>query len=377
MRAIEDVHLLRAFRYKNRFVADSGKQGYGGGKIGSGGKAFVIDVPVGTIVRLVGENGEREELADFVQAGEEYVVAKGGRGGKGNIRYSNAQNQEPLLAEVGEEPAELILELEVHLLADVAIVGKPSVGKSSLLRASSRARPDVAEYPFTTLEPVLGFVERKGSEYVMVEVPGLIEGAHRGAGLGDEFLRHVQRTTVVVYLLDGSSNDVGKDYRQVRQEMGLHDPALLEKPELVVVNKLDIPEVRENIESIKASLGQAGLKANFISAASGEGTGELLDRVGGVVAEQRRKAVPRVREVPVVIPRPRRERVRVAREGAVFVVKSPVAERLVNRVDLGDSRVQIQLWRALEHNGVAKALARAGAKSGSRVWIGKHELEWK
>lgn len=337
----------------------------------------MIDVPVGTLVWWIGENGEKKGSVDLLQVGEEYVIATGGRGGKGNRRYMHPQNREPLLAEVGEEPEEITLELEVQLLADVAIVGKPSVGKSSLLRVCSGARPDVAEYPFTTLEPVLGFVERRGSEYVMVEVPGLIEGAHLGAGLGDEFLRHVRRTTVVVHLLDGSSGDVAGDYHQVRQEMGLYDPVLLDKPEIVAVNKVDIPAVKEGVNSIKASLDEVGIRANFISAVSGEGVGNLLDHVAEVVAEQRRKQKPRVRVVPVLTAKPRRERPYVEREGDSFVVKTSTAERLVNRVDLGDSRVQVQLWRALEHLGVVRALERAGAKAGSVVRIGKHELEWK
>ena len=377
LRAQLGQHMLREFRYKRIFRAGDGGKGQGNDRTGRTGTDCVIDVPPGTLVTMIGEDGGREVLGDLVEAGMELVVGTGGKGGHGNPRFARPQNRAPLLAEDGELKVEITLELELQVLADIAIVGMPNVGKSSLLRMCSRAKPTVAAYPFTTLEPVLGFVERKRQEFVLAEIPGLIEGAHRGVGLGDEFLRHTKRTRGIIHMLDGTAEDVVQNYRQVREEMRLYDETLLDKPELVVVNKVDIPDVLERRSEMGQALGESGIEVQFISAVTGEGIDDLLDKALELLA-----ALPPVestyqRSVPVLQPRARREKVVVEKSEGVFVVKSDRAERIVRRVDLDDWSVQAQLWGELTKMGIVRALDRAGAKTGSTVRIGDWELEWK
>ena len=377
MRAREGEHLLRAFRFKQSFKAGDGKDGLGKNKTGHRGDSLVVNVPVGTVLWRVGKSDDKELLGELIEDNTTLLVARGGKGGKGNIHFASPENRTPLLAEGGELGKEIALDLELKLLADVGIVGLPSVGKSSFLRVCSRARPDVAEYPFTTLEPVLGWVERKGREFICVEIPGLIEGAHEGVGLGHEFLRHLGRTKATIHLLDGASGDVMKEYHQVKEEIRLYDDSLLERPEIIAVNKIDLPEVRDRISTIRETLERNGTHGLFISALTGEGMDEVLDVVSDMVETQRGVEVVQSKDVPILYPEPRAERPSVERNGDVFVLKSSRAERLIRRVDLEDGRVQLQLWHEFQRMGVAQALKRAGAKSGAVVRIGESELEWK
>jgi GTP-binding protein len=225
------------------FRSADGGAGQKNNRTGRNGEDCVIEVPAGTIISEMTEEGEKKIVAEILYPDQRMVIASGGEGGRGNARFSRAENRVPLLAEVGEKTREESLHLEVKLLADIGVIGMPNVGKSSLLRAASGAKPTVAEYPFTTLDPVLGVVEKGSERLILVEVPGLVEGAHRGVGLGHEFLRHVARTRVLLHLVDGTSQRPVEDYFQLRTEMGLFDEGLLKKPELVVINKADVPEV--------------------------------------------------------------------------------------------------------------------------------------
>ena len=292
------------------------------------------------------------------------LVAPGGKGGKGNARFAHAQNRVPVIAEGGEVTSEITLQLELQLLADVAIMGMPSVGKSSLLRACTRAHPEVAAYPFTTLEPVLGAVEGRSRDFVLVEIPGLLEGAHRGVGLGTEFLRHAGRVSTVVHLLDGTADDPLADYHQIREEMRLYDISLAAKPEIVAVNKMDMPEVEARRDEIEAALQGRGLRPSFISAAGEVGIAEVAPE-------------PQHQPPPVLTPRATGERVSVVRDGGVFVLHADRAERIVRRVNMDDWMVQVQLWAELKRMGAVRVLERAGARSGATVRIGTWELEWK
>ena len=369
--------MLRAFRYKRRFVADDGASGGPNDRSGRNGEDYVVDVPQGTRVYAVGEGGDKRVLADLVDVNAVWTAAQGGHGGRGNAKFAYSQNRVPILAEAGEATEEVELELELQLLADVAVIGVPNAGKSSFLQACSRARPDIAGYPFTTLEPVLGFVVRRGQEFVVVEIPGLLEGAHAGVGLGDDFLRHMGRTRAVIHLLDGASEDPLRDYCNVREEMALYDAALAQKPEVVALNKLDLPEVQERKAQVLADLRGIGVDAYCISAATHEGVDAVLDGALKMLSEQSVAPQPVEQPVPVLTPKPRRNRPFVERDGEVFVLRSPQAERLVRRVDLGDWQVQIQLWQEFRRKGVVRALEKAGARSGAVVRIGQHELEWK
>ena len=369
--------MLRAFHYKRRFAAGNGAAGGPNDRTGRNGDDYIVDVPEGTLVYGTGDGGGRSLLADLKDLGSSYVAASGGGGGKGNAKFAYSQNRVPLLAEDGEIVEEVELELELQILADIAVIGVPNAGKSSFLQACSRARPDIAAYPFTTLEPVLGFVERRGREFVVAEIPGLIEGAHEGVGLGDDFLRHMGRTRGIIHLLDGLSEDPLGDYQRVRHEMGLYDPGLLERPEAVVLNKMDEPEAQEQAEKIESALREKGTRMLRMSAATREGVDAVLDAALAMLAAT--DTAPKAQEapLPVLTPKPRRSRPTVERDGEVFVLHSPVAERLVRRVDLGEWQVQVQLWQEFRRRGIVQALEKAGARSGSIVRIDQYELEWK
>ena len=377
IKATEGVHLLRQYRYKRIFNAQNGNGGKGRLKTGGSGKSIKLEVPLGTLIWKVDKDGGRSLLADLSNQSQEVMVARGGESGKGNARYVNSTNQEPLIAENGEQGEEISLELEMKLIADIGIVGTPSVGKSSLLRACSEAKPDVAEYPFTTLEPVLGYVDGKKEGFVAVEVPGLIEGAHKGVGLGHTFLRHVERTRGLIHLLDGTTSDCLSEYNQVREEMRLFNYVLVEKPHLILVNKVDLVEVSERKEEIEKSFTEVGLNVMFISAKTGFGVDNALEKVQALLSSvdidtnQQKKA-----EVQIT-GRPETENPRVIQEGGVFVVEATKAERIVSRVDLSDRRVQIQLWSELDRLGVVRALEKAGAGTGSKVRFGETELDWE
>ncbi|MFH1560723.1 MAG: GTPase ObgE [Chloroflexota bacterium] len=377
IRAQSGQHMLRAFRYRRSFRAGDGRGGQGNNRVGRTGEDYIINVPVGTLVTKVDRIGEKEIIGDLVGANEELIVARGGQGGRGNTKFTRPQNRTPLLAEAGEITEEIVLELELQVLADMAIIGMPNVGKSSLLRVCSRARPDVAAYPFTTIEPVLGLVERKKQEFVLAEIPGLIEGAHRGTGLGHEFLRHMKRTRGIIHVLDGTSEHLVQDYLQIREEMRLYDESLLNKPEMVVVNKMDIPEVQSRRAEIEMVLRERNIDVQFISAVTEEGVGSVLDRALEILAAQPAIETTYPRAIPVLKPRTRGNRASIEKREGVFVVKSPRAERIVRRVDLEDWSVQAQLWEELKRMGTVRALEKAGAKEGSVVRIGDWELEWK
>lgn len=273
--ADEAVTSLKPFRRKKYFKAARGRDGAGQKKHGKNGQDLILAVPVGTIVSYLPLDGDGL-IADLSQAGQMVVVAKGGRGGKGNSHFATPTNQAPQIAQPGEEGEERAIILELKLIADVGLIGYPNVGKSTLLAAVSAARPRIASYPFTTREPVLGVVEVGNKSFVLAEIPGLIEDAHLGRGLGHDFLRHIERTRVLIHLVDGSSPSPAADMAQVNTELSLFDSALAKKPQLVAVNKIDLPQVETRLAEIAASFSAVGTNVFFISAASGQGLPELM-----------------------------------------------------------------------------------------------------
>ena len=337
-------------------------------------------MPLGTEVVEIDGDGEEHLLADLAKVGLHVLVAYGGRGGRGNRRFVGSTNRVPLLAEAGEEGEEVRLRLRLKLLADVGVVGRPNAGKSSLLTAVSAARPRVAAHPFTTTEPVLAVVEGEEYRFVAAEVPGLVEGAHRGVGLGFRFLRHAERTRLLLHLVDGTSADVRGDFEQVNTELEAYNPDLAGRPQIVAVNKVDLPEVRERIEEVRRELGDVGGPIAFVSALTGEGVPGLVQRVAaalGPVAERPRRR-QRV-EAEVIEPtRTRPNRPRIEREGQerVRVHWAPL-ERIVDRVDLEDSRVIAQLRREMTRMGVIRMLESFGLAPGETLCIGGGELEWR
>ncbi len=277
VRAEGGVTNLRIFRQKGHFRATSGGNGGGQKKHGRRGKDAVLAVPVGTVVSYKLQIAGDSLIADLDQPGQQVVVAKGGRGGLGNARFATSTNQAPQIAEKGEAGEENSIILELKLIADVGLIGYPNVGKSTLLAAVSAAKPRIASYPFTTREPVLGVVEVGRFSFVLAEIPGLIDGAHLGKGLGHDFLRHIVRTRVLIHLIDGSSSSPAEDMVRVNTELSLFDSALAKKPQLVAVNKIDLPPVKARLDEIKKSFATIGTRAFFVSAASGQGTLKLME----------------------------------------------------------------------------------------------------
>ena len=320
-------------------------------------------------------------FADLATAGDSVVAAEGGRYGRGNHRFATSTNQEPLLAEAGEAGGLRFLALEVRLVADVALVGAPNAGKSTLLAAVSRARPKIADYLFTTVDPVLGVVEWKGRRLVVVDVPGLIEGAHEGKGLGLEFMRHASRVRALVQLIDGTEDELIGEYRRVDAELAAYGHGLASKPRVVVVNKADVEGVetraRRVIELLRMESGAATM---VVSAASQAGVPQLLDKLLELTPEERppaaTEALPPGSEAAPQVRVEREEGVAVRVEDGVYVVSCRQAERIAPMVRFANWRARLQFHNELERLGVIAALEKAGAASGDTVSIAGRELEW-
>jgi len=368
---------LRLFRQKRFFRAGDGKKGMGKKKHGKKGKDLIIIVPLGTVVMPKTQVGGDSLIADLSQSGQQVVVARGGKGGLGNVHFASATNKAPQIAEQGEVGEESSLILELKLIADVGIIGYPNVGKSTLLAAISAAKPKIANYPFTTLEPVLGVAEVGQRSFVLAEIPGLIDGAHLGRGLGHDFLRHITRTKMLIHLVDGSSASPGEDMVRVNTELGLFDSDLAKKSQLVAVNKIDLPQVQARLAEIMNAFSEIGTSPRFISAVTGEGIPELMaetvkilsqvtaDRgIGGKVVKK------------VFYPQPRVTSASVHKEGDTFIVVAPGLERIVARMDMSRPEVYWQIRRRLDRLGVSRALKKAGASPGDKVRCGSLEWEW-
>jgi len=304
------------------------------------------------------------------------VVVRGGRGGRGNARFATSTRQAPRIAEHGQRGEQGHLILDLKLLSDVGIVGLPNAGKSTLLRAVSAARPKVADYPFTTLEPVLGVVEVSYESFVLADLPGIIEGAHEGAGLGHQFLRHVERTRVLVHLLDGSRPDPVADLETLNRELAWYSEALEHRHQQVVVNKLDLPEVRARLAELDASLRTLGHDSLFISAATGEGVPDLLRRLLELLSAME-VPEPLSAEVPVLRPRGRQPRFTVSKGDGLFVVEGEGPVSLLEMMGLESEEARLEVRRRLTRMGVVSALRRAGIRLGDRVRFGSVEMEWQ
>lgn len=278
VRSDESVSTLRAYQHRRRFKAEAGQAGMSKNKHGKDGAALILKVPPGTIVYSKADS-EEELVADLESNGQEVVVVRGGRGGWGNSHYATPTNQAPRTAQPGSQGRERTIIIEMRLIADAGIIGFPNVGKSSLLAAVSAANPKVAEYPFTTIEPILGMVEADSYSFVLAEIPGLIEGAHTGKGLGHEFLRHAMRTRVLVHIIDGSSATPVEDMINVNNELAMWDVSLAKRPQVVAVNKVDLPEVKGSLNRIKEAFAEAGVSPILISAKGGIGLRELIEEI--------------------------------------------------------------------------------------------------
>lgn len=373
-----DTHAssLTAFRRNRHFRAEDGGRGGPSRKTGADGADEVIRVPPGTLIRDA-ETGEL--LADLTKPDERQVVLKGGRGGRGNARFASSRNQTPRMAEKGEPGKERWVLLELRLIADVGIVGVPNAGKSTLLSAVTNAKPKIASYPFTTLAPNLGVAELpEGESLVLADIPGLIEGAHEGVGLGYSFLRHIQRTRALIHLLDGMAEDPLADYTQINTEMALFDERLSKLPQVVAVNKMDLPEVAERWPALKEMLEEKGIDPLAVSAVSQQGLRTLLYRALEAVREGPPPEEPeQPEELPVYRPEPGAEDFEVAREGGAFRVEGEGVERAAAMTYWEYPESVRRFQRLLARLGVEDALRDAGVKEGDTVRIGEYELEWQ
>ncbi len=376
------INTLLHIKFNSTIYVVHGGHGKGKNKRGGNGEDRYIPVPMGTVIYRMNEEGEKEYLDDITSA-KPRLIAVGGRGGWGNTRFATPTNQEPVLAQRGEKGEKVVLFLELKLLADVGLLAKPNAGKSTLISMCSAAKAKVADYPFTTVEPVLGVVRVGEDDFVMMEVPGLLEGAHEGIGLGHEFLRHAERARLYVHMLDGLSEDPVNDYRMINQELEQFSPEMAEKPQLVVINKLDVTEVREAqkelTERLMEAIGDKGSSVQFVSAATGEGVDTLMGSIFKTLAEMPVEVVEEGPELEPMRTRPQRsagrENVWRASNG-VYVVESEMMERLTAMADTRDQRVLLQLWREMRKTGLATRLIDAGIEAGDTIRFGKVELTW-
>lgn len=375
IRADSSLRVLDKLRRQRRVAGEDGANGGPAKRHGRSGSDLVIDVPVGTVVwRLT---GGREQVADLASAGATVVIAVGGRGGRGNARFATATKQAPRIAEKGLAGEGLRVQLELRLLAEVGLVGMPNAGKSSLLRSISSARPGVGAYPFTTLEPHLGVVELGYDTLIVADIPGLIAGAHEGKGLGVGFLQHIERTQVLVHMVDGAQADPVEEIAVVRRELQAFGQGLERKEWLVAFNKIDLPEARAHEGLVTAALRAQGVAVHSISAQTGEGVEELMKVVATSVQAERQKQQEVSAAAPLPVVRPPGVRpVKVLRVDEGFVVRGDRPSQVIEMLGVESEEARAEVMRRLRRLGVGAALRRAGVQPGDLVRIGEAELEW-
>ena len=367
------LNTLSAFRYKDRYAADDGKRGGPNNMSGKYASDLVIPVPPGT---LIYDEKTEELLGDLVEKGQRLVVAKGGRGGRGNQHFATPSNQVPSMGEKGEPGEERRLRLELKLIADVGIVGMPNAGKSSLLAAVTNADPKIADYPFTTLEPNLGVAELDmDTTLVLADIPGLVEGASHGVGLGHTFLRHVQRCRVLIHLLDGLSEDPLADFSQINSELALFDEQLAKKPQLVVLNKIDLPEVQEKVTKLRKQFEKRGHTLYTISAYARTEVKPLLWKVAELMQTAPELETPE--SMPVYRPAEDPNAFTIERTPEGWRVHSKALERAASMTYWEFDAPVRRFQRMIHALGVEKALREAGIQEGDTVLIGDNELEWQ
>ena len=384
------LRTLMDFRYNRHLRAERGQHGKGKDQHGKKGADLTVKTPPGTIIRNA-DTGE--VLADLTEPGQAVVVARGGRGGRGNARFANARRKAPRFAEKGEPGDEKELILELKVLADVGLIGFPNVGKSTLLSRISAAEPKIADYPFTTITPNLGMVSLPGrGSFAAADIPGLIEGAHEGVGLGDEFLRHIERTKVLLHLIDlqrPGSPGPWEDFRAINRELSLYDPSLMERPQLVVFNKVDLPDVQTLMELAREQFSDEGYEVHEISAVTGEGIdGLLMAAFDALQAEEVRLKEAEEEAEAALTAGGEGEGVKVFRfEPAQapfevhstedgFLVEGERVERLTVMTDINNEEALRRYQRILQRMGIFEALRKAGCQEGDTVTIGALEFEF-
>ncbi|MCS7187112.1 MAG: GTPase ObgE [Armatimonadetes bacterium] len=369
VKTLVDLHLQRTYR------APNGQHGQGSNKHGANGEDLIIRVPPGTVVY---DQDTGELLADLVKPGQRVVVARGGKGGRGNASFATSTRQTPVFAELGEPGEKRTLRLELKLLADVGIIGYPNVGKSTLISKISAARPKIADYPFTTLIPNLGTVRVDNFSFVVADLPGLIEGAHKGAGLGHQFLRHIERTALLVHMVDIAAvegRDPIRDFDVINEELKLYNPSLAEKPQIVVANKIDLPSAKENLERCLPHWEKLGYEVFAISALTGEGLNALVYRMAELVKTLQPQQTQEWIEEEIFIPPVPKPPLTIERlDDETWLVKGGEVEQLTNLINASHPQALAEIKDRLIRRGIWKALRKAGAKTGDRIIVGSVEL---
>ena len=367
---------LGDFKRKRHFRGGDGGRGMGRRAHGRNGGDTVLRVPPGTLVRT---HPDGELVGELLEADARLVVAKGGRGGRGNVHFATATHRAPTHFEKGTPGEERWVELELKLIADIGLVGAPNAGKSTLLAALTEARPEVGSYPFTTISPNLGVLALDDERTaVIADVPGLIEGAHEGRGLGHHFLRHVERTRVMVGVVDGAGREPVEEWRAVADELRLHDARLLDRPITIVVTKLDMPEVADRWPELRKALRADGLDPISVSAHDGTGLDALRRALADALdrADAEAAAHPPLEEMRVHRFDPLAQGWEVVAEGDGFRVRGGRVETAAARTDFENDESRDRFWRLLERLGIDVELRRVGAGPGTTVHVGPAELEW-
>ncbi|MGE4271974.1 MAG: GTPase ObgE [Desulfitobacterium sp.] len=376
--ADEGLWTLADFRYKRQYKADRGEHGQAKNMHGKSGEDMIVRIPVGTVVK---DADSGEILADLIEHGQQTIVATGGRGGRGNARFMSNTNKAPRVAENGEPGEERNLLLELKLLADVGLVGFPNVGKSTIISRISAAKPKIADYHFTTLVPNLGVVDiEDGESFVVADIPGLIEGAHTGAGLGHEFLRHTERTRLILHVLDiagSEERDPLEDFQIIKDELRQYSPELANRTMLVVANKMDIPGAEENLKRLEEQLGEE-YRIFPVSAATGDGLKELVYGVAQVLPEV---PVPEIfvkeEEQHRVTHAEAPDRFEITREEDSFVITGQEIEKHVKMTMFDTEDGLYRFQNILKAMGIEKALRAKGIKEGDKVQIAGLQFEWQ
>ncbi len=377
---LADPHLntLLRFRERAKFSAQTGGNGGTNQRHGRNGDDIIVRVPPGTVVRAE-VDGEQYEI-DLEAPGMRLLAARGGKGGLGNKHFATSTYQIPRIAELGEPGQHLELDLELKLLADVGIIGFPNAGKSTLISVISAARPKIADYPFTTLQPNLGVVGVGDFSFVVADIPGLVEGAHRGVGLGFDFLRHVERTRLLIHVVDAAGvdgRDPLADYVQINEELRLYRPELAERPQIIALNKIDLPAAAEHLARLRTSIPLPDHEIFDISAATREGVDSLVEHLAAMLSEMPATRLERRDETldwPVPVVDPHVFTVEPERNG--WRVRGKRIERLISMTNFAQSESLMRVQRVMEAAGINSALRTAGVAEGDTIYIEKAALTW-
>lgn len=384
--ATENLNTLANYLGRKHYKAEKGEMGHGNNKYGRHGENLILEVPVGT---LVYEANTKELLADLTEHGQQVVVAKGGLGGKGNANFTTSVRQAPDFAELGEPGQERELHFELKLIADIALIGYPSVGKSTVISRISNAKPKIADYPFTTLIPNLGVVKVDDVDFVVADIPGLIEGAHEGKGLGDEFLKHIERTKILVHVIDVTRENFREDYEKINEELAKFSNELAKKEQIIVVNKVDatIPEM---IEEVKKEF--KGKELLFISAVSGEGIQTFLYKLKEIVLKKRAEGLnvkgqmskvkkifrphlklPEIRDYQITEEKPEEAE---ENDKKIFRISGARIEQIAVMTDMSKRGAILRVHDILKKIGAHKELIRKGATEGDKIQIGPRRFDF-